>query len=91
MSSCGAEQDFCYILCRIFHSFYEPVSKYMEWHFLHISEPPIFIPTSALGEKLKDVIVLLSWLHHLLPIIDRVRELPFRKLLDWLWWKFSFT
>jgi hypothetical protein len=91
VSSCVAEKAACYKSSRICHSFYEPVNDYMEWHFLHTLEPPYFISTSALGEKLKDVTVLLSRLHHLLPIIDRVKELPFRKLLEWLWWKFTFT
>jgi hypothetical protein len=91
MSSCGAEQAFCYPLRRIFHSFYEPVSEYMEWHFLHILDLPYFISTSAFEEGMKGVIVLLSRLHHLLVIIDRVKELPVRKLLEWLWWKFAFT
>jgi hypothetical protein len=74
MSSCGAEQAFCYKFHRIFHSFYEPVNEYMEWHFLHALEPPYFISTSAFGEKLKDVTVLLSRLHHLLVITDRVKS-----------------
>jgi hypothetical protein len=42
MSSCGAEQAFCYKFHKIFHSFYEPVNEYMEWHFLHILEPALF-------------------------------------------------
>jgi hypothetical protein len=91
VSSCGAEQAFCYKFHRICHSFYEPVNKYMEWHFLHALEPPYFISTSAFEEKMKGVTVLLSWLHHLLLITDRMKGLLFRKLLDWLWWKFSFT
>ena len=63
----------------------------MEFNFLHILEPPYFISTSAFEENMKGVVVLLSWLHHLLLIIDRVKEIPVRKLLEWLWWKFSFT
>jgi hypothetical protein len=51
MSSCGAEQAFCYKFHRICHSFYEPVNEYMEWHFLHILEPPYFISTSILWRK----------------------------------------
>jgi hypothetical protein len=91
MSSCGVEQAFCYKFHKIFHSFYEPVNDYMEWHFLHILEPPYFISTSSFEEKLKGVAILLSQLHHLLMVTDRVKELPVRKLLEWLWWKFSFT
>jgi len=73
------------------HSFDDPVSKYMEWHFPYALEPPYFISTPACKEELKSVIVLLSRLHHLLVIIDIRKELLSRKLLEWLWWKFSFT
>jgi hypothetical protein len=89
--SCGADRAVCYKFSRVFHSFYEPVSEYMELHFLHALEPPRFFSTSAFGGKMKDVTILLSRLHRLLSIIDRVKELPVRKLLEWLWWKFSFT
>jgi hypothetical protein len=91
VSSYGAEHVVCYKLSGVFHSFYEPVSKYLEWNFLHILEPPNFISTSAFGEKMKDVTILLSWLHYLLLITDIINGLPVRKLLEWLWWKFSFT
>ena len=67
------------------------MNEYMELHFIHNLELPYFISTSACEEELKSVTVLLSRLHHLLVIIDRKKELPFRKLLDWLWWKSSFT
>jgi hypothetical protein len=90
-SSCGAEQACCYPFHRVCHSFYDPVSEYMEWHVLYALEPLYSISTSASEEKLKSVAVLLSRLHHLLVIIDRKKELPFRKLLDWLWWKSAFT
>jgi hypothetical protein len=73
------------------HSFDDPVSKYMEWHFPYALEPPYFISTPACKEELMSVTVLLSRLHHLLMIIDRRKELLSRKLLGWLWWKFSFT
>jgi hypothetical protein len=63
----------------------------MEWHFPYALEPPYFISTPAYEEKLKSVTVLLSRLHYLLVIIDRRKELLSRKLLEWLWWKFSFT
>jgi len=63
----------------------------MEWHFPYALELPYFISTPACKEKLKSVVVLLSRLHHLLVIIDRRKELLSRKLLGWLWWKFSFT
>jgi hypothetical protein len=72
MRSYGVEKVFCYQFHRIFHSFYEPVNEYMEWNLLHALEMTYFISTSALGEKLKDVIVLLSRLHHLLVITNRV-------------------
>ena len=41
--------------------------------------------------ELKSVAVLLSRLHYLLVIIDKRKELLSRKVLEWLWWKFSFT
>jgi len=63
----------------------------MDWHVLYALEPPYSISTSTSEEKLKSVAVLLSRLHHLLVIIDRRKELLSRKLLEWLWWKFSFT
>jgi hypothetical protein len=81
MSSCGAEQAFCYPFHKIFHSFYEPVNEYMEWHFLYALEPPIFISTTTLGDELKDVTILMLWLHRLLSITDKLKELPFRKLI----------
>jgi hypothetical protein len=43
VSSCGAYQDVYYKFSNIFHSFYEPVSEYMEWHFLHDLEPPYIL------------------------------------------------
>jgi hypothetical protein len=91
MSSCGIEQSFCYKFSGVCHSFYEPVGEYMQSHFLHDSKPPGLIPLLLSGGKLKDVIILLSRLFHVLLIIDRVNKLAARKLLEWLWWKFSFT
>jgi hypothetical protein len=90
-NNCVAKEAACHQFSEIFHSFYDPVSEYMEWHVLYALEPPYSISTSASREKLKSVVVLLSRLHHLLMIIDIKKELPFRKLLDWLWWKSSFT
>jgi hypothetical protein len=89
--SCVAEEAACRQFSGVCHWSYEPVKEYMELHFLHKLEPPHFISTSACKEGLKSVTILLSWLHHLFEIIDRRKELPFRKLLDWLWWKFAFT
>jgi hypothetical protein len=63
----------------------------MEFLFLHDLKPLSLIPLLPFGGKLKDVILLLSRLHQLLSITDRVKELPVRELLEWLWWKFSFT
>ena len=85
------EQVACYKFSGVFHLAYEPVKEYMELYFLHVLKPPSFVLTSTLEGKLKDVTVLLSRLHLLLVIIDKVKELPIRKLLEWLWWKFSFT
>jgi hypothetical protein len=90
-SSCGEEQACCYPFHRICHSFYDPVSEYMEWNVFYALEPPYSISASTCEEKFKSVVILLSRLHHLLVIIDRKKELPFRKLLDWLWWKSAFT
>jgi hypothetical protein len=91
VSNSVAEEAACRPFSKIRHSFYDPVSKYMEWHVLYALEPPYFISTSACEEKLKSVVILLSRLHHLLVTIGRRKELLFRKLLGWLWWKFSFT
>jgi hypothetical protein len=88
---CVAEKAVFYKFSRICRLAYEPVKEYMELYFLHVLKPPNFILTSALGGKLKNVIILLSRLHYLLSSIDRVKELPVRKLLEWLWWNFSFT
>jgi hypothetical protein len=85
------EHVFCHQPSGFCHLSYEPVKEYMELHFLHVLKPPNFILTSTLEGKMKDVIVLLSRLHRLLLITDRIKELPVRKLLEWLWWKFSFT
>jgi hypothetical protein len=90
-NNCVAEEAACRQFSEIRHSFYDPVSEYMEWHVLYALEPPYFISTSACEEKLKSVAVLLSRLHHLLVIIDRRKELLSRKLLEWLWWKSAFT
>jgi hypothetical protein len=30
VSNCGAEWDVCYKFCGVFHSFYEPVNKYLK-------------------------------------------------------------
>jgi hypothetical protein len=86
-----AEEAACHQFSEIRHSFYDPVGEYMKWHVLYALEPPYSISTSPCEKKLKSVVVLLSQLHHLMVIIDRKKELPFRKLLDWLWWKSAFT
>jgi len=91
VDNCVAQEAACHQFYEIRCSFYDPFSEYMEWHVLYALEPPYFISTSACEEKLKSVVVLLSQLHHLLVIIDRRKELPFRKLLDWLWWRSAFT
>jgi hypothetical protein len=91
VNNCVAEEAVCRPFSGIRHSFYDPVSKYMEWHFLYALEPPTFIFTATLEDESKDVTILISWLHRLLSIIDRRKELLFRKLLEWLWWKFAFT
>jgi hypothetical protein len=91
VNNCVAEEVVCRQFPVIGHSFDDPVSGYMEWHFPYALEPPYFISTPACKEELKSVTVLLSRLHHLLVIIDRRKELLSRKLLEWLWRKFSFT
>jgi hypothetical protein len=91
VSSCVAETNACYEFSGVFRSAYELVKEYMELYFLHVLEPPSFILTSTLGGKLKDVIVMLSRLHYQLSVPDRVEEVLARKLLEWLWWKFTFT
>jgi hypothetical protein len=91
VNNCVAEEATCHQFYGIGHSFYDPVSKYMEWHFLYALEPPTFIFTATLEDELKDVTILISWLHRLLFIIDRLKELLFWKLIEWLWWKFSLT
>jgi hypothetical protein len=91
VNNCVAEEAVCHPFSRIRHSFYDPVSKYMEWNFLYALEMPTFIFMETLEDELKDVTILIPWLHRLLSIIDRRKELLFRKLLEWLWWKFAFT
>jgi hypothetical protein len=91
MSSCVAEKAACYKFSEVCRLSYEPVKEYMELYFLHFLKPPIFILTLSLGGKLKNVTILLSRLHSLLLIIDKVNKFAARKLLEWLWWKFSFT
>jgi hypothetical protein len=91
VSNFVAEEGVCHPFSGICHSFYDPVCKYMEWHFPYALELPYFISTPAYKEELKSVSALLSQLHHLLMIVDRRKELLSRKLLEWLWWKFSFT
>jgi hypothetical protein len=86
-----AEKAACYKFSGVCRLSYEPVKEYMELYFLHVLKPPNFILTSSLGGKLKNVTVLLSWLHYLLLITDKIKGLPVRKLLEWLWWKFDFT
>jgi hypothetical protein len=63
----------------------------MEWHFFQVLKPPNFIFPSTLGGEMKDVTDLLSLFHYLLLISDRVNKFSVRGLLDWLWWKFTFT
>jgi hypothetical protein len=82
VSNSVVEEASCHKFSEFLHSFYDPVGEYMEWHVLYALEPPYFISTLACEEKLKSAVVLLSWLHYLLVIIDRRKELPFRKLLD---------
>jgi hypothetical protein len=91
VNNCVAEEAACRQFSEIRRSLYDPVGEYMEWHVSYALEPPCFISTSACKEELKSVTILLSRLHQLLMIIDRRKELPFRKLLDWIWWKFAFT
>jgi hypothetical protein len=78
------EQATCYKVSGFFPWSYEPVKEYTELYFLHVLKPPNFILTSSLGGKLKNVTVLLSRLHSLLSIIDRVNKFVARKLLEWL-------
>jgi hypothetical protein len=85
VSSCVAQLVSCYKSSRVCRLDYEPVKEYMELYFLHVLKPPNFILTPALGGKMKNVTVLLSRLHYLLSIINRVKEIPVRKLLEWLW------
>jgi hypothetical protein len=91
VNNCVAEEVVCHRFPGIGHSFDDLVNEYMEWHFPYALEPPYFISTPACKEELKSVVVLLSQLHHMLAIIDRRKELLSRKLLEWLWRKFSFT
>jgi hypothetical protein len=69
--NCVAEEVVCRQFPRIGHSFNDPVSKYMEWHFPYALESPYPISTSACKEELKSVTILLSRLHQLFVIIDR--------------------
>jgi hypothetical protein len=91
VSNSVVEEAACHQLSEIRHSFYDPIGEYMQWHVLYALEPPYSISTSPCEEKLKSVSVLLSRLHYLLVIIDKRKEFLSRKLLEWLWWKFSFT
>jgi hypothetical protein len=91
VKNCVAKEAACRPFSGVFHWSYEPVKEYMELYFLHNLEPPYFISTSACKEELKSVTIPLSRLHHLFVIIDRRKELLFRKFLGWLWWKFAFT
>jgi hypothetical protein len=91
VSSRKTEHVFCYQPSRFCHLFYDPVGQYMEWHFFQVLNPPKFILPSALGGGLKNVIDLLSQFHYLLLISDRVNKFSVRRLLDWLWWKSTFT
>jgi hypothetical protein len=91
VDNCVAQAAVCHQFSGIGHSFYDPVSKYMEWHLPYALEPPYFISTPACKEELKSVTVLLSRLHHLLMIVDSRKDLLSRKLLEWLWWKSAFT
>jgi hypothetical protein len=91
VSNFVAEEAACHQFSEIHYSFYDPVGEYMEWHVLHTLESPYSISTSPCEEKFKSVDILLSRLHYLLVIIDKRKELLSRKLLEWLWWKFSFT
>jgi hypothetical protein len=58
VNSCVAEEGVCRPFSGIFHSFYDPVCKYMKWHFPYALEPPYFISTPACKEELKSVTVL---------------------------------
>jgi hypothetical protein len=89
--SCKAKQVFFYRPRKFYHLFYDPVREYKELHFLHVLKPPSFIFPSALEGELKNVIVLLSQFHYLYLISHRVNKFSVRRLLDWLWWKSTFT
>jgi hypothetical protein len=90
-NNCVAEEAACRQFSGIFHSFYDPVSEYMEWHFPYALEPPYFISTSACEGEVEEcnrsaVTVTPSAGDH------RQKEgASIRKLLEWLWWKSSFT
>jgi hypothetical protein len=60
VSSCEAEQAFCYQPSKFYHLFYDPLGEYMELHFLNVLKPSRFILPSSLGGNLKNVINLLS-------------------------------
>lgn len=91
VSSCKTNHAFCYQPNKFYQLISDPVGEYMELHFFQALKPPNFVLPSTLGGELKKVIYLLSQFHYLLSITDRVNEFPVRKLLEWLWWKFTFT
>jgi hypothetical protein len=43
VNSCVAEDGVCRPFSGSCHPFYDPVCKYMEWHFSYAFEPPYFI------------------------------------------------
>ena len=91
VNSCGTNHGFCHQPSKFSHSLYDLVGEYMEFLFLHDLNPPSLIPPFPVGGKMKNVTILLTWLHYLLSIMDRVKKLLVRKLIEWLWWKFAFT
>jgi hypothetical protein len=83
VSSCKAEQDFCYQPSRFYNLSDHPVGEYMELHFLNVLKPPSLILPSLLGGNMKNVIKLLSQFHCPLLISDRVNKFSVMKLLEW--------
>jgi quinol monooxygenase YgiN len=84
------EKEICYQSHVFCHHFHDPVGVYMELYFSNVLEPVNFIVSATVRGDIGNVFKPLSYSSCLLSIIGIIKT-HVSKLLEWLWWKFSFT
>jgi hypothetical protein len=72
------------------HHFYDPVGVYIELYFSNVLEPVNFIVSATIRVDIGNFFKPLSYACYQLSIIGIIKT-HVSKLLEWIWWNFSFT